>query len=245
MRRELKILAVTGMLGTGLAWGDRVPVALRTMETFRVTDVEMVGLHYLSREAAIEVMGITAETSVWGDTDAWAESLREHPLVKGVVVERRIPNGLLVQVTERVPVALITTPLVEPVDVDGIRLPIDPSDYRLDLPLVETTQQPADGSLLLPEDLRTIVAEVGRLMTVDTAFLHMVSEVRPGERESLVARWADPEVDFLLPYGLPQARLREGLIALADAIARAPGEMPIEIDLRFADQVVVRNTAGN
>jgi hypothetical protein len=61
----------------------------------------------------------------------------------------------------------------------------------------------------------------------------------------LVARWADPEVDFLLPYGLPQARLREGLIALADAIARAPGEMPIEIDLRFADQVVVRNTAGN
>ena len=44
MRREVKILAVTGMLGTGLAWGDRVPVALRTMETFRVTDVEMVGL---------------------------------------------------------------------------------------------------------------------------------------------------------------------------------------------------------
>ena len=81
------------MLGTGLAWGDRVPVALRTMETFRVTDVEMVGLHYLSRKAAIEVMGITAETSVWGDTDAWAESLREHPLVKGVVVARRIPNG--------------------------------------------------------------------------------------------------------------------------------------------------------
>jgi POTRA domain-containing FtsQ-type protein len=245
MRREVKILAATVVLGAGLAWGDRVPEALGAMEAFRVADVEIVGLYYLSRQDALDAMGITAETSVWGDTDAWAESLEQHGLVRHVRVERRIPDGLLVVVEEREPVAFVSTPLVEPVDAEGVRLPIDPAEYRLDLPLVETTRPPADGSRLLSQDLRTMVGEVGRLMTVDTAFLHMISEVRPGERGTLIARWADPDVDFLLPYGLPQARLREGLIALADAVSRDPGVLPAEIDLRFADQVVVRNTAGN
>jgi len=243
MRRDARILLVTAVLGAGLAWGDRVPEALGAMEAFRIREIEVIGLRYLSRDDAIEAMGINAETSVWGDTEVWEESLRSHPLVLDAVIERVVPDGLRVHVTERRPIALVSTPIVEPVDEDGTRLPIDPAEHRLDLPLIETTQRLADGSRLLPEDLRALVAEVSRLMSVDTAFLQMVSEVTPGDRNSLVARWAEPRVDFLLPYGLPQARLREGLIALAHAVARTPGNIPYAIDLRFEDQVVVRKTA--
>jgi hypothetical protein len=52
--------------------------------------------------------------------------------------------------------------------------------------------------------------------------------------------WTDPPVDFLLQPATPPARLREGLGALADAAAKTPERLPTTIDLRFADQVVVR-----
>ena len=244
MRRELRILLVTVLLGAAWTWGARVPEALTTIYAFRVTEVEIQGLHYVARSDVLETMGLGPETSVWGDLDSWADALRAHPLIRTVRIERKIPNGLLISLGERVPVALVSTPTVEPVDREGIRLPLDPAEHRFDLPLVDVGRAPAAGSRLLPGDARELVREVGRLMSVDTAFLQMVSEVRWGARRSIVARWVDPDVEFLLPLGASPGRLREGLNALAHAVSNAPGEVPEVIDLRFADQVVVRRTSS-
>ena len=43
----------------------------------------------------------------------------------------------------------------------------------------------------------------------------------------------------MLP-GTSVMSLREGEAALTDALSRTPGDVPAVIDLRFADQVVVR-----
>ncbi|GIS80455.1 MAG: hypothetical protein CM1200mP14_20210 [Gammaproteobacteria bacterium] len=71
-----------------------------------------------------------------------------------------------------------------------------------------------------------VASEVNRLMQADTAFLQMLSEVRWGKDNSLVARWSKPAVDFLLPLGLSAERLREGLIALTHAINQTPRIYP-------------------
>ncbi len=244
MRRELRILLATILLGAGLAWWEKVPQTLEAMEAFRVDQVEVEGLRYLSREAVIEAMEIGPESSVWHDTDGWSEALEAHPLILEATVTRHVPDRLSVVVVERRPVALVGLPVVEPIDARGVRLPIDPAEFRLDLPLLETGRPLAPGSRLVPEDLRRLAEEVGRLASADTAFLQMVSEVRDAPDGSMVARWAEPPVDFLIPLGLPPSRLREGLVALADAVVRT-GETPDEIDLRFADQVVVRSAPGN
>lgn len=244
MRRELRILLATVLLGAAWTWGGRVPEALSVMEAFRVTEVEIRGVRYLTRSDVLEAIRVGPETSVWGDLDSWAEALRAHPLVRTVEVERRIPNALVITIGERVPVALVWTPTVVPVDEEGILLPLDPAEHRLDLPLVDVGRAPAAGSRLLPGQARELVAEVARLMSIDTAFLQMVSEVRWGERRTIVARWIEPDVEFLLPLGVSQDRLREALNALAHAASNTSGEVPEVIDLRFADQVVVRRTSG-
>ena len=233
MRRELRILLVTVLLGAAWTWGPQVPEALAGMEAFRVTEIEIEGLRYLKRSAVLETMRVGPETSVWGDLDSWAEALLTHPLVRTVQVQRRIPHTLVISIGELVPVALVSTPTVEPVARDRVRLPLD-----------DVGRAPAAGSRLLPGQARELVAEVARLMSVDIAFLQMVSEVRWGERRSIVARGVDPDVVFLLPLGVSPKRLREGLNALAHALSNAPGEVPEGIDLRFADQVVVRRTSG-
>jgi hypothetical protein len=242
MRRDVRILMGTLALGGAVAWGPHIPAALRDMEAFRIVDVEVRGLRYLTSDDVVTRLGLTPEASVWADTDVWAERVGAHPLVRSVQVSRRVPDGLLVAVAEREPIALAPTPTLEPVDAEGFRLPLDPALYRLDLPVISTRRTPPPGSRLLPEDVRALAAEVGHLLDSDAAFVQRVSSVRWGEHGEIVARWTEPKVEFLLPRSVSTGTLRQGTAALDDELSRMPGDPPDVIDLRFADQVVVRRT---
>jgi cell division septal protein FtsQ len=245
MRRDAQILVATACLGAVAAWGGDVSLALVDLEAFRVEDVEVRGLRYLSHEAAVDQLGLTAATSVWSDKSVWIDRLLAHPLIKNAEVTRRPPDGLLVVVTERTPIALAPTPTLEPIDAEGYRLPLDPAEYRLDLPVIHTRRMPPRGSRLVPEDVRQLAAEVEHLMASDTSFLQLVSSVAWDDHGAVVARWTEPPVSFLLPSRASPARLREGLGALADAVAKSPDSVPAAFDLRFADQVVVRRTSSD
>lgn len=240
MRRDLRILLVTTVVAAAAQWGPEVPGAMSRMRTFRIADVEVRGARFMTHDEIVGQLGITPETSVWTSKDLWRERLLAHPLVSDVEITRKVPNGLLVTVVERRPIALAPTPTLEPVDAEGHRLPLDPAVHRLDLPVIATDRMPPRDARVFPEDVRVLAAELDHLMSADTAFLQMISSVRWGEGETLVARWTEPRVEFLLPLGASPARLREGLGALANAMARTPGDPPEAIDLRFADQVVVR-----
>ena len=240
MRRDARILLWTAALGAVAVWGESVTQWVRAMDTFRVSRIDVSGLRYLDEEDVVSLLPVTPETSVWGDTEAWADRVATHPMVRSATVTRRLPDGLHVDVVERTPIALAPTPTLEPVDAEGYRLPIDPAVYRLDLPILATDRHPPEGARLVPDDVRSLAGQVRHLMASDTAFLQRVSSVSWSERGALVVSWTEPPVDFLLPSGAPPARLREGLGALADAAAKTPDRLPTTIDLRFADQVVVR-----
>jgi hypothetical protein len=190
-------------------------------------------------------MQLAPSASVWWDTERWEERVAKHPLVWDVEVGRRLPNGLRVTVRERRPVALAATPLLEPVDVEGYRLPIDPTRYRLDLPIIATERVPPAGATLFPEEVRAVAAEVGRLMVSDEEFVRRVSTFERRSDGTLLASLVTPDVAFLLPARTPISRLREGEAALSDAVSRDPTAGPTVVDLRFADQVVVRRTRKN
>ena len=247
MRRELRILLITSLLGATWAWGGELLVAGSKMEMFRIDegDIDIHGLRYLTRETVLQAMELTPETSVWSDTDLWVTDLGALPLVRSANVVRQLPHTIIVSLLERQPVALVPTPTLEPVDGDGILLPLDPTSHRLDLPILETEYPFVEGRRIMPSRTRVLASEVNRLMQADTAFLQMLSEVRWGKDSSLVARWSKPDVDFLLPFGLSAKRLREGLIVLAHAINRTPHDLPKSVDLRFADLVVVRRANEN
>ena len=244
MRRDAKILIATACVGAVVAWGRDLPEAVVDHPFFHVEDVEVRGVRFLSQDEVVGLLRLPPETSVWGDKGPWTDRLLRHPLIKEASVTRRPPDGLLLTVTERTPIALAPTPTLEPIDAEGVRLPLDPAEYRLDLPVIETRRMPPSGSRLVPEDVRLLAAEVEHLMAADTTFLQLVSSVAWDGRGAVVARWTEPPVSFLLPPHAPPARLREGLGALADAVAKAPDGAPVAIDLRFADQVVVRRTSS-
>ncbi len=242
MRSDL--LMVLGTLVAGSAWLalEHGREALVAMETFRVREIEVRGARFVERDEVVSLLGLDETSSVWGDRELWSERVERHPLIREAEVARRFPDGLVVEVEERRPIALAPAPALEPVDVEGQRLPIDPAVHRLDLPVIEADVAVAPRARFFPREVRRLAAELGRLTAADTAFLQRVSDLSWEEGGALRVGWTEPPVDFLLPAGTPVGRLRDGLQALAHALGRDPGSPPAEIDLRFADQVVVRRT---
>ena len=165
--------------------------------------------------------------------------MAEHPLVRVAEVRRRLPGTLRLVVEEREPVALAASSKLEPVDREGRVLPLDPSTHGFDLPLLKVRAETRkDGAPAGP--VSTLAAETARLSRIDPEFLALTSELALDDRGDLIARWSEPAVTFRFRPEVPAIRLKQGMLVLADALLRAEGKLPATIDLRFADQVVVK-----
>lgn len=237
MRRVKVFLGLVSALF--VAWGAvAIPDLLVEMELFRVVDFRLEGATYLTLEEAIDAMDVVPQASIWDDAESWETALEAHPLVSTARIGRRPPGTLVLKVKERVPVALLPSPALEPVDVTGRRLPIDPARHRLDLPVIRPWSG-GGGSELTPEQLRTLAQEIQRLADADPQFFDVLSDVARDERGDVVARAGEPGVAFRYSAPLAVQRLKEGLLVLDDVLGRSD-ETPRTIDLRYVDQVVVR-----
>lgn len=240
MRSQIRVLLGTLLVGAAAVWGPRGFDAMARMQTFRIADVDVAGAQVLAEDSVVAQLRLGQFASVWGDRDEWADRLVRHPLIRTARVERRLPNGLRVEIEERRPVALAATPTLEPVDAEGVRLPIDPTLYRLDLPIIDATRFPPADAAVFPAEVRGLAAEVQHLWETDADLYHRISTIRQAEDGSLVVRLMTPDVEMLLPARTPEGRLREATAALEHAIRTAPADLPSVVDLRYADQVVVR-----
>lgn len=233
------LLAVAGSLGyTGVR-------ALPELRIFRVRTIEATGIRRLTAEMVWEAAGVDSTTSVWTSAALLEERLERHPLVASARVERSPPSTLLVAIEEAVPIALVASPLVEPVDASGAVLPIDPRVPLLDLPLIAALdgENAAEGAAGTDAQaaIRTLARDLHHLGEAAPEVLSVVSEARlVGSDATLLLGDEGLRVRYTPP--LPEGRLLEAVVAMNDAHARFPDRTATEIDLRFADQVVVRTT---
>lgn len=224
-RRFWRVSGATGLLSLTAAspwWG---PAALSELSYFHVRRVEVVGSRHLSAAEVARRLGVDTTASVWGETSALERRIAEHPQVKEVRIERRLPGTLVVRIVERLPVALVPSAQgLVPYDARGIALPIEPSRADLDLPIVARRDT---AILALLEELRaTRPSLYGR-----------ISEARREGRGGELSIAIPPFV-VRAPADLDAARLAEILPVESD-LARRQLRVA-ELDLRFRDQVVAR-----
>jgi cell division protein FtsQ len=244
MRNGVRLLLATAFLGGGILTAQHVPEALASMELFRVDRIQLEGARYLGLDEAVARAGIPEGFSVWDDLDGVSERLATHPLVVDVRVGRRLPSTLVLRLREREPLALVPTPGLVPVDAEGRFLPIDPVQHVLDLPLLRPTLE-GEGRALSPGELRTLVGEVARIAALEPVLAASISEASLDAWGDAVVHLVEPRTALQYRPPLTPDRLEEAYRVLADAMQRRPGEIPAVIDLRFADQVVVRYSPRN
>ena len=208
-------------------WG---PIPLRSLAFFRVRRVEINGARYVSPDEIVSRMKMDSTASLWDDVEPWERRVRQHPSVREVHIERKLPGTLLVRVTENLPVALVqaATGLV-PMDATGKSLPIDPTSADMDLPVLADRDTFA---LRILGDVRAIapalfarIGEVRRLPRGDRLF-RVTASTSTGSHDVLVASTLTAE------------RFTDVVPVEQDLASH--NRRAMELDLRFRDQIIAR-----
>ena len=200
------------------------PFLMRHMPYFRVRRVEIVGARYVAPSDILNRLQVDTMASIWEPTKPLAERIATLPDIATAVVGRKLPGTLVVQVTERTPVALVpanTGFLV--FDERGTSLRVDPSRIAVDVPILSQRDT-------------AVLRLLGTMQTKMPTLYARVSEVR---------RIGGDELVFQLKNWAVRVRRDVTLERLADI---DPIEADLvrrhvrvaEIDLRYRDQVIAR-----
>jgi hypothetical protein len=237
-RIAARLVLALGVVTVLAALIHRVPEALAHVGTFRATEHEFQGLRFLTPEAVLSAAGIGPDANIWDDPGPWEEHLEAHPLILDATVGRRFPGTLVISLTERTPVGLVPTPALEPVDRDGRFLPLDPSRFLLDYPILRPRPVAGEEGEASAVQRRELAA-AAETMRQESDFWNQVSEIAPGPHGGFEVRWGESDVIFRFSKPVELRRIWEGMAALEDARARNEGRLPRKVDLRFADLVVL------
>ena len=236
MKRRTRLL-LAGVGGLLLMAGGvaGVPRLLPELPGFEVHRVEVVGASLLAAEEVVRGAGIAAGQSIWEDADAWEQALEGHAVVEDATVGRRLPGTLRVELREKRPVALVSGEVLLPVTATGERLPVDLTRSAPDLPIARGIP----GGDEVPVGL---LSEVERLARIDPELMAEVSEVEARDSVGGTLLLRHREGEIMLPAGITADRLVELRAVLADVEAKTVKEVALRphLDLRYADQIVVR-----
>jgi cell division protein FtsQ len=210
------LLAVTSRF-----WG---PLLMRRMDYFRVRRVEIVGARYVAPSDILTKLHVDTTASVWDPTSALAARVASHPEIQHVSVHRKLPGTLVIEVTERVPVALVpASGGLRVYDERGVALPIDPARVDVDAPVL----MERDVALL------RLLSKIKRTMP---AFYARVSAVRRAGRDEILIELEKEPVRAMQDVSVE--RLAE-IAPVEEDLARRQLRVA-EIDLRYRDQVIAR-----
>jgi cell division protein FtsQ len=246
VRVRLTVPRLVRGLGVAVAlavpwWG---PPALARLELFAIERVEVSGMHFLAPHEVLIAAGIPTGASVWSDHRPWIDALRQHPGVADASIERSLPRRVRIRVQERQPVALVEAGALRAATALGDLLPVDPARATMDLPVIRGKAEPAEQRVQDPAVL-AMLAEVGRLASLDPFLMARVSELSRADAGYMVLSMSAPRAQILLPEGADLERLQQLRAVLEHLDLRSDGgdvraARPTRVDLRFADQVVVR-----
>ena len=221
-RTRLALVGIAGLLVvTSALW---LPLLVKRMAFFHVHRVEIVGAHYIAPSDILSRLRVDTMSSIWDPTAPLVARVQRHPAVQNAVISRKLPGTLVVEITERTPVALVPAAGGFSVyDARGVALPIDLASVNVDAPV------------LMQRD--TALLRLLGAMRADMPTLYArVSMVRRASRDELILQLRTAPVRTMMDVTLE--RLAELEPVEAD-LARKQLRVS-EIDLRYRDQVIAR-----
>jgi len=227
----LQVAAVVALLATGVWAGYSKAMA---SEKLKVARVDVRGERFLSQGEVIQLLGPALGENILGlDLAELKTKLRASPWVADATVRRTLPDTLLVEIRERVPLALAAVDRLYLMDGDGTLIDIyGPRTASFDLPIVrglpaadgEARRDRAERAGTLLRELGELGAEVSEVQLEDSGELRVVMRGR-GE----VLRMGTPPFrkKFVTFLGLRK-----------DLVERCPSAE--YFDLRFKDRIYAK-----
>jgi len=211
---------------------------------FRVLRVRTSGNSLLADSDIVRMAAIPKGGKLF-DLDLNAARLRvqQSPFIRNVSVVREIPDGILIAVAERKPVAALVLDRIFYLDAEGYVLPPVRSGVVLDLPVL-TGDWPAahcvPGERIKSQRLREALEVLITAGRIGDDLYHLISEVHCAGDSTLILFTAESGVPVVVGRGDIVMKLVK-FDGFWKQIVNQRGAARLKtVDLRFADQVVAR-----
>ncbi|MDH3456235.1 MAG: FtsQ-type POTRA domain-containing protein [Gemmatimonadota bacterium] len=222
MKRRL-LLAGAG-IAAAVAIYVLAPLGLRQIGFFKVRQVQIVGLHYLTPEHVLAQIGLESDRNVFASLAELERRVSDVPGIVAGRVRRRLPGTLRFELEEEMPVAFARGKEgLVPLDEAARPLPYDPVATSFDLPLVERPDSVLTRTLAL-------------IRVVDSTFFGLVDGVRRGGDGTVVFELGEQRVVL---RAVPMPSEIRAVVTVRRHLLQE-GQSFRELDARFQGQIVVR-----
>ncbi|MCE2422015.1 MAG: FtsQ-type POTRA domain-containing protein [Gemmatimonadetes bacterium] len=229
-RDKRQALAIAGAAALGILIPVLLPSLFSALPAFQIRNVTVTGAYYLPDAVVERAARLPAGASVWHDPRPWEANLVEHPMIASGEIRRIGSDAIEIVVSEKVPVALVATPELKPVDRGGEFLDLVPASVALDLPVIGAVAELDSAAVVGAANA------LGRIGRIHPGFIALVSEVTlaPGGYRLAMLEGAGA-TEIFLPADDPV----DGLRRVSLALGQIPGSNAERVDARFDDQVVL------
>ena len=242
--RGILVLTLTGVLAIGAAVGAQI-----WRKDLPVHGVRVEGNRIVPGTDLIRLAAVPMDKRLYDiDLRAVCERLRKNPFLKNVAVHRDPPDHVLIRVEERVPLAVIAAAHMCYLDAEGMLMPVIRSDNAFDLPVItgaDDVQTCAVGTPLTHPAIREALVLVQAAQQLDEGLYRRISEVHIQPAGDLLMYTADAGVPVVMGRGDITSKLAKFDAFWSTVVSTRGAQHLASVDLRFADQVVVRWTTND
>jgi cell division protein FtsQ len=213
-------------------------------ENLSVLDVQVQGNSIVSVGEVLSLAGIAKGEKLF-DVDLFAAQKRvmKNRFVRYVSVNREVPDRITITVEERVPIAAVIAERMLYLDAEGYVLPPVISAQIFDLPVISGSLSSSGcvvGKHIANEAVQEGVQVLAIARSLDDELYRRISEVRVDAGTDMIVYTAEFGVPVIFGRGDVGMKLVKFNAFWREFVATHGAHELAYVDLRFADQVVVR-----
>ncbi|MFH1862361.1 MAG: FtsQ-type POTRA domain-containing protein [bacterium] len=209
---------------------------------FRIRNVSVSGLH-ASQEAEFRALlqGLQGQGLLLLNLDDLEARLSHFPWAEEVVITRKLPSSLQVNVVERRPVTILKADCRWAVDANGVLLPLERWQGSVDFPLLDCglNTEPKTGAVLSNFRALKVLPILAALQIRLPDLWYSISEVTWDQNEQLILYMNYRPMKVLFGRHPDWRKMLNLYSFLAYAEYHSILDDITAIDLRFDDNVVV------
>lgn len=240
--RALKVLVALAILPALGYGGFRLYRVLITTQYLAIKTIKVTGAEMVRAEDAIGLSGITEGQNLFSFKAGDAiEGLKTNPWVKEAEINRNLPGTVVIEITERRPLALVRLDGLYVMDSSGAVFKKYSVEDRLDLPVVTgLTKEALEGEGGAGHDSEGLLELIAVLKSREGFNMAKVSEINVDETFGLSIYTLDEGVRLAVGNGGFREKLDsfEKVVAARGGLVRGIEAM----DLNNAGSIVVRFT---
>ncbi len=212
---------------------------------FNITGITFSGLERVSESEISALLPPLKGKNLFSLDMPWLEKqLEQHSWVEKADLHRHLPAGLLIEIHERQPVALVNCGDLWAIDRSGVILPLEGERGEIDLPIINAGIGPELKAGVATSDLRVLVLlpQIAALQKRLPEIWGAISEVSWDEKGQIEIYVFRNSARVLLGEKPTWQQMLNFYTFLIYQGRRSGIEDITFVDLRFHEQVVVRRT---